>query len=299
MTDYQSAHTHDHSPGHPTDHHNDHPTGHHSGPLLTIITVTLDSQSEDFAATAASLTPLLSAHSRQIEWLVIPGREPNDQAGSQSDSQSSGQPSDTDDWQQWATILPANQAGIYAAMDSGLDAAAGRYVWWLNGGDQLASASAGDTIMVTLAEQEPDFLYGDSLERDTNGKDWYKPSRHHSRLANGMFTHHQAMIYGRHLTGDNRYGRRFQIAADYGFTIRYLMVATNIVYVREALCRFQPGGLSNQQARLGRQEQQMIRREFLGTSWVQDRWITGCQQISQQIRQTLPGLWERLRRVQS
>ena len=250
-------------------------------PLLTIITVAKEITSPGFRDTADSLAPLLTNHST-IEWLVVPGAE----------HRGDGPPPL---WYGHGQVLPVQSDGIYAAMNAGLDHAQGQYVWFLNGGDTLTSLKTGQNMLQCLRLQQPDFLYADSVELGLNGTDWYKPSQPHHRCQYGMFTHHQAMIYRRAVIGDERYATRFEIAADYAFTLKHLQQAKRVTHLPEALCRFQPGGLSTQQAARGRREQRAIRRALLGTPWMVDQSISLRQGLSQQCRRWAPGVWSRLR----
>jgi putative colanic acid biosynthesis glycosyltransferase len=148
--------------------------------------------------------------------------------------------------------------GIYDAMNKGLERANGQFVIFMNAGDVFATPY----ILETIAEQtelKPDFIYGDSLE-ENNGKLFYKRAKPYSKIKYGMFTHHQAMIYARRTIGDMRFDTQYKIAADYDFTWRFLEKAKRPVYIlEEPLCIFEGGGVSQQNAKLGRQEQKTIR----------------------------------------
>lgn len=240
-------------------------------PILTIITVALDLRDEEFDATARSLMPLLNQVSN-VEWLVVPGIE-----STSSHKQ--------------AKILPPNGTGIYEAMNDGLARAQGAYVWFLNGGDELVSPESATALIEALTTTPPpDFLYTDSVEGD-----WYKPSRPHTLAHQGMFTHHQAMIYRRTIIGEARYPSQYQIAGDYAFTLTHLAKADIIQHLPIALCHFKPGGLSSQHAKQGQREQRAIRRELLGGSVATEAWTGLRQGLSRQLRHWMPGLWARLR----
>ena len=249
-------------------------------PLLSIITVALDLDAGDFYDTARSLEPLL-IHQNLVEWLVVPGGAVSDTARHSCNR---------------AILLAPTEAGIYEAMNAGLDAASGAYVWFLNGGDTLTGASAGNRLLdIIRATPAPDFVYTDSLEHRADGRDWYKPSHHHRLIDRGMFTHHQAMVYRRDTIGPTRFEAQYRIAADYAFTLRHLRTARRVHYQPMALCRFQPGGASTRETQRGQREQREIRRAILGLSRSAELSITARQWFSQQLRRLAPRLWERWR----
>ena len=253
-------------------------------PALSIITVALDLATTEFAETAASLATLMNQHGRRqgmIEWLVVPGIKP---------------PASLQERYPQARILPAQSKGIYEAMNAGLNHAAGAYIWFLNGGDELVSLEHAQLLLEALHnEPAADFIYTDSVEAQPDGSDWHKPSRDHQQISRGMFTHHQAMVYRRAVIDAEQYPSQYRIAADYAFTLKHLQKARHVLYLTRPLCRFRTGGFSSQRHRLGQREQRQIRREILGTSGLTECWTTLRQWLSQQLRHLAPALWQRLR----
>lgn len=141
-------------------------------------------------------------------------------------------------------------AGIYDAMNKGIDRACGNYLIFMNAGDVFAAPDVLTRVAASL-KNTPDFIYGDAYEGPH-----YKPARHDIRA--GMITHHQAMFYRR---GSLRYDLKYRIAADYKFTIEAIQAA-NILYLPFAICVFEEGGVSQRKSALGQSEQQAIRLEF-------------------------------------
>lgn len=183
-------------------------------------------------------------------------------------------------------IVPAvseADRGIYDAMNKGLARAQGEYVLFLNAGDTLIEPA----LPGMLQNIQADFVYGDAMEDG-----YLKPARHDIRR--GMMTHHQAMLYRRDCIGDLRFNLGYSIAGDYDFTWRFLNKTTSMHYLRDALCTFEAGGISQRKAALGRTEEFHIRRA-MGLSFFQCTAIYMQQAAAQAFKQLCPALYWRVR----
>lgn len=186
--------------------------------------------------------------------------------------------------------------GIYDAMNRLTDRAKGRYILFLNAGDALAAPGTLKTLHTALATINPAFAYGDSLE-DLNGSQKPKAAKPHTQIAKGMFTHHQAMLYSLNHIENLRYNTTYKIAADYDFTARFLKQNTyNAQYIPEALCVFESGGVSQQNATLGRREQFQIRKDLQLCCPAQNHAIKALQALNWQLRRFAPALYWLLKR---
>src|SRR5690606_12946042 len=106
-----------------------------------------------------------------------------------------------------------------------------------------------------------------------------------------MFTHHQAMLYRRTALEKIRYNKAYKIASDYDLTFRFLKKKnTNPLYINQPLCIFEGGGISQQNAKQGRKEQFLIRKN-LGISFIENAAIYTAHTINWKIRQTMPSLY--------
>ena len=155
--------------------------------------------------------------------------------------------------------------------------------------DQFAAPDTLEKIQPAIAETKPDFIYGDALEEN-----FYKYSRPHKKTWQGMFTHHQAMLYRRTALGDLRYDLRYKIAADYDFTIRFLQRAENILYCPFPICLFENGGISQLEALRGRREQFYIRKEA-GQNLPGNIFIFAAQTLNLFLRRKCPRLYRFLK----
>lgn len=228
-------------------------------PFLSIITITKNNPA-GLAKTTASLRQQTCA---DFEWIVIDGDKEPDK-------------------------------GPYDAMNKGINRAHGKYLLFLNSGDQLA-----DPETVTILERHTsiltsDFIYGDAME-EVNGLLMVKRARKPKTIARGMFTHHQAMIYNRETFGDLRYDISYKIAGDYDFTARFLKKCEDISYIPASLCLFEQGGISQQHSALGRREEykSKIQNGLCGHLTAAGYYI--MQSLAMVLRKNFPALYRSLR----
>lgn len=239
-------------------------------PFLSIITVTRN----NLSGLQHSYASVQKQTDSGFEWVVI-------------DGDSGAQTTDFLEETQGNWVSEPDQ-GIYDAMNKGIERSKGQYILFLNAGDTLAGNTIIEQIR-TASKNRPDFIYGDSYEFST-----YKPARL-PKIEYGMFTHHQAMLYRRDKIGDLRYNLHYKIAADYEFTARFLRSNPNTLYLPFAICGFQPGGISQLQASLGRKEQYQIRKELKLCSSTKNVFITAVQACLWRLRTKAPSLYWRLK----
>lgn len=204
-------------------------------PTLSIITVTYNAP-EALAATLDSLRPLETAG---LAWeLVVVDSSPNRNA-----SVLSG-------WRGREVLRHVVQdpAGIYAAMNAGIETARGEYLWFLNGGDRLTNPAALKKVILAL-ESEPSRLFAQAaaeLRRD--GAPLYV-----QRPTAGLRSHlginricHQAIIYRREFfLRVGLYSSRFKIAADYELHLRAIAANHWPLPVNEVIAIYDMGGQSS------------------------------------------------------
>ena len=242
-------------------------------PLFSIITITFNNRN-GLRHTALSVQSQTYA---DYEWIIIDGQSTD---GTQSDF--INYPS--------ARITSEPDSGIYDAMTKGIDRATGDYIIFMNAGDVFADKYTVGKIAAECITQ-PDFIYGDSQEDNQQ-----KRARHHSKINWGMNTHHQAMLYSRRLLTGLRYDLNYKISADYDFTLRFLKIAKNIVYIPVPICIFELGGVSQTNVTLGRNEQFTARQKNKSCSVFGNHIIRIGQMIRYAIRKHLPKLYWHLSR---
>jgi glycosyltransferase involved in cell wall biosynthesis len=165
--------------------------------------------------------------------------------------------------------------GLYDAMNKGLEAATGDYVWFLNSGDLPFDP---DTLTKIFSESgtEPHaaIYYGDTM---VVGPDYSEIGLRRLRppekltwksFRKGMLVCHQAILVRRAIAA--RYDLKYPHSADFDWVIHALKKAGGqegrkaIVNTHQVLCRFLDGGQSKQTIRVSLLERFDIMRRNYG-----------------------------------
>lgn len=248
---------------------------------LAIVTVVRD----DLPGLLATRASLLAQSRPDFDWIVVDGAS--------TDGTAEWLRAHADEPRWWRS---APDRGLYHAMNIGLAAATAPAVLFLNAGDALAGPLVVERLLSALRDRpEADLLYGDSLERQTDGSVVLKPARSHRAAGLGMFTHHQAILYRRDRLDGLRFDERFAVGADYAFTLRALASARSVVRLAMPVCLCAPPGLSSRLPATGRRDQQRIRTEILGYGRVRNRAVAAVQCASFAVRRCFPATYKRLR----
>jgi putative colanic acid biosynthesis glycosyltransferase len=240
--------------------------------FFSIITVCLNNL-DGLKKTAASLA---AQDFRDFEWLVMDG------------GSTDGTPEFLKSTHAFWLSEPDN--GIYDAMNKGIEKSAGEYLLFLNAGDALAYPDIL-TFIHESASEKPTLIYGDSLEQDEQEYPTYKPARKTESIAMGLFTHHQAIFYNHIALGSLRYNTAYKIAADYDLTARMLQKNGTVLYVEHPICIFESGGVSQQKAAQGRQEQFEIRKNLRMCNPLKNSIIRAGQALIWTFRSAFPNLY--------
>ncbi len=255
-------------------------------PTFTIITVTLNNL-QGLEKTAKSIEKQIFT---DFEWIVIDGKSTDGSVDYLRNKRSASRSN-----QYPFTFISDKDDGIYDAMNTGISMSKGNYLLFLNAGDELASHKTLELIQ-PQAKKKPDFIYGDSIEPIKNHP-IYKEAKPYKDAQWGMFTHHQAMLYRRHTIRDNKlhYSLRYEIASDYDFTLRFLQKSKKSIYIKQPICIFEQGGISQQNAYQGRKEQYIIRENLGITSQPKNLWILIAQSIAWQIKRLSPTIYRAMK----
>ncbi|HPE56305.1 MAG TPA: glycosyltransferase family 2 protein [Bacteroidales bacterium] len=217
---------------------------------------------------------------RDFEWIVIDGNS-ND---------------GTKDWlknnrlARW-TSEPDN--GIFDAMNKGLSKASGKYVIFMNSGDQFANNEVLDQVYDKASDTSmPGFIYGDSLDVDENKVEHYRKAKNHTMNWRGMITQHQAMFFSRNAVGKISYQLRFPVTADYAFISEVLgkLDDGEILQVDFPICKFDMGGTNEQQRIKALKEDKQIRVEIIGMSKIKAKVLYLLHYLHTVLKKTNPSI---------
>ncbi len=158
--------------------------------------------------------------------------------------------------------------GIYDAMNKGLTLAEGKYIWFVNAGDCIASPTVLEDIRTQLTDDLPDFIYGETLIVDTQGSVMGKRRLQaptgltwkHFKM--GMLVCHQSMLVKREIAPE--YNLKYRFSSDFDWTIRCLQRAKSTHFTQTILSHFMDGGVSKTRMRASLKERFNIMSRYFG-----------------------------------
>lgn len=224
-------------------------------PRISIITVVRNAACE-LDQTLRSLSGLDTAAAR-TEIIVIDGASTDDT------------PSVIERYKDriWYSVSEPD-GGLYDAMNKGIRAATGDYLWFVNAGDTVYSP---DVLTRIFASAGPgaDIYYGETVVASVDGKDLglrskdLPPDLDWKSLRKGMVVCHQSFIVRREIAPlyDTDH---YQLAADIEWVIECLKRAREVRFTGLILSRFTEGGISSQRRKESLRERWRIMRRHYG-----------------------------------
>lgn len=216
-----------------------------SEPLLTVVTVVLNDL-QGLVRTHNSLEPHLEESDLDIEWLVVDG-------GS------------VDGSREFAARLPfarlhgsARDRGIYDAMNLGLSASRGRYVWFVNAGD-LALPRFRQAVRLAAQRNTEVMCCGvywienRSGDRELLSRKWLYRGPRLSTATGSIPAPHPGTVVMRQLAQSVGFDASLSVSADYGFLRGCLRASRGTGIFDSPISGFVLGGVS------GRKVGQMAR----------------------------------------
>jgi len=159
-----------------------------------------------------------------------------------------------------------SDSGIYDAMNKGLKAAKGDYIWFLNAGDEIYS---NDTICnLKKLSIYPDVFYGDVEYIDSEGNNLgtrklKKPPEnfHWRHLLKGMVVSHQSFIIKREKS--EYYNLDYKYCADIDWMINSMKICSDVFDTKMILSKFLVGGYSKRNIiKSNRERYKILRKNF-------------------------------------
>ena len=222
-----------------------------ASPRISVITVVYNGEDH----IGRTITSVIEQTYEQIEYIIIDGK-------------STDKTLDVIAGYKGVDLLISEaDRGLYDAMNKGISAATGDYVWFLNSGDQIYSR---DTVEKMLAGMDgiPDIIYGGTMiiDADQNeiGDRRLKPPTELSwkSFRQGMVVCHQSLIVKKDLAPE--YNLEYRLSSDFDWAIRALKASERIHNSQLILSRFLEGGLTEHNIRAGLKERFAIMRRFYG-----------------------------------
>ena len=157
--------------------------------------------------------------------------------------------------------------GIFDAMNKGLERAKGKYLIFMNSGDEFAAPDVLDKVeKLASSEGFPGFIYGDAIDKDEQGNEFYRAAKKTTKNWMGMITQHQAMLFSRAAIGKTKYLLNYPITADYAFISEIIkkLDMEDILRVSFPICKFDMGGTNEQLRFKALREDYKIRKDIIG-----------------------------------
>jgi glycosyltransferase involved in cell wall biosynthesis len=199
--------------------------------LLTIITINLNNAS-GLHRTIESVIPVLSD---QVEYLVLDGV-------SSDGSQQVLAEAVARDARVQSVVEP--DKGIYDAMNKGWRRARGRYVAYLNSGDELIPAAYLKYIDY-LALQSADVCYAKTIIRSEDGSQERIHEKHPQDFKRSTVPHPTAAVLRAVLEECGGFDEQYRICADRELFIRLKLAGSSFQFFDEVTTIFYEGGASS------------------------------------------------------
>jgi glycosyltransferase involved in cell wall biosynthesis len=156
--------------------------------------------------------------------------------------------------EQVSYIKSEKDKGLYDAMNKGIKAATGKYIWFINAGDEIFEREAIQKIKELEVAASPDIVYGETMIVDSVGKDLGLRSEigphklpkvlDWKSFKKGMLICHQAFIVKRELAP---FYIENNLSADIDWEIKCIKVAQKSMIYPGILAKYLEGGVSHQQ----------------------------------------------------
>jgi glycosyltransferase involved in cell wall biosynthesis len=222
-----------------------------TGPLISVITVVYNGEDH----IGRTIESVIEQTYKEIEYIIIDGK-------------STDKTLDIITGFNGVDLLVSEpDSGLYDAMNKGLKAATGDYVWFLNSGDQIYSNDTLETLVAGLIGT-PDIIYGgtmiiDEAQNEVGDRRLKPPAQLTWRSFNqGMVVCHQSILVKRELAPE--YNLEYRLSGDIDWVIRACKVATGIHNTGLILSRFMEGGLTEHNIKAGLKERFRIMTKNYG-----------------------------------
>ena len=208
-------------------------------PFFSVITVVFN----DLAGFRRTEASVRGQKERSFEWIVVDGASKD---GTVEYLRTLDLP-----YLNWAS---ERDRGIYDAMNKGTARSLGRYVIYMNGGDEFKDPDClSDTRRCLEEANFPELLYAGGNWRFANGHLRYRPPRKiESGIRHCLPAMHQATFYRRDFLDVPPYELRYPVSADYYVSARCFARGAKAAYLERSICIFEVGGNSSKLDRLNK-----------------------------------------------
>jgi putative colanic acid biosynthesis glycosyltransferase len=163
-------------------------------------------------------------------------------------------------------------AGIYDAMNKGIDLAQSDYLIFINAGDELATRFTLEKVNKQIISL-PDLIYGNFYRESKLGKFIPVKAKPLWYIYHSLPTSHQAIFYKTEHAKNIKYKLKYSICGDYYLTSQIifnnqLMSNNNVLLLSDYISKFEYAGTSRNNLQQLYKEAETIQKEELNLPWL-------------------------------
>jgi len=152
-------------------------------------------------------------------------------------------------------VISEKDAGIYFALNKGLEKATGDIIGFLHADDFFASSTILENIADIFINKQADVVYSDLIYVQQNGKNivryWKAGDFSKKKLKNGWMPPHPTFYAKKEIYNKlGFFNTKYMISADYDLMLRILKTEPKIVYLPKVSVNMRIGGKSNKNLKL-------------------------------------------------
>lgn len=165
-------------------------------------------------------------------------------------------------------LIEQSGSGIYQAMNEGLAAASGEFIWFMNAGDKFASTSTLAHAVGCISQNIVGAVIGGyRIESISQNKTYSYSPRNITGLSfafNRRGGCHQAMIFRTNILKDlGGFNTSYSLAADFDLVLKIIQMS-KVNRVSDIYASIEPGGRADQGIFLVHHQKHQIRKNLLG-----------------------------------
>lgn len=155
-------------------------------------------------------------------------------------------------------VISEKDKGIYDAMNKGLLAAKGDWVFYLNGGDQFYEADTLEKVSKELLKTKASVVYGDFFIAYPFMRRLQKANLPLKELWTRNVYSHQSVFINRSLLLKHPFDTQYKYVADFDLFFKLYHAKVKHLYLEMPISIFQSGGVSEQRANDAWRERRVI-----------------------------------------
>lgn len=187
----------------------------------------------------------------RIEWLVIDGSNLKEQKNNEIllFNYINSEKNNNKIFLRHINSFKLNIYGIYPCMNYGKNISKGKFIIFLNSGDQFYNSNSLNNLFVNTKniDSNKSLIFGQANIIASQNLDWYYPGkkmRNFKRWLNLFEPNHQSMLISNELAKKYNFESNYNFIADGYWKRKILNNASDIVYIKYPICKFFLDGIS-------------------------------------------------------